>query len=69
MPGPGPQIAASQPSVAQAVVQRAGRRDRLALAAERRARRQMPGKQAALAQLRARVRECPPGSAPPLVCT
>ena len=68
IPGPGPQTAASQPSVLQAVVQRARGRDRLALAAERRARGQVSRRAVPLAQRAHRAR-MPPGSAPPSVCT
>ena len=49
-------------------MQRAGGRDRLSLPAEGRAGGEWPGEQPPLAQLRT-VAECPPGSAPPSVCT
>ena len=49
-PGPGPQTAASQPSVRSPWCSAPAVRDRLALAAEGRARRQVAGEQAALAQ-------------------
>ena len=68
-PGTGPAHRRVPAERAQAVVQRAGGRDRLALAAERRAGRQVAGQQARARAACRTVRECPPGSAPPSVCT
>ncbi len=63
IPGPGPHTAASQPSVRRPWCSAPAVRDRLALAPVCRARRQVPGEQAALAQ-RAHDPRVPAGQRP-----